>query len=58
MSEINYKHLKPYHLAKRPHRQPMWTRIVIRIASDLCLLGVKNKVTKVNMEGLKPPYFC
>ena len=57
MSEINYKHLKPYHLAKRPHRQPMWTRVVIRIASDLCLLGVKNKVTKVNMEGLKPPYF-
>ena len=57
MSEINYKHLKPYHLAKRPHRQPLWTRVVIRIASDLCLLGVKNKVTKVNMEGLKPPYF-
>ena len=43
MSEINYKHLKPYHLAKRPHRQPMWTRIVIRIASDLCLLGVRTR---------------
>ncbi len=56
-SEVNYKNKKRYNLAKYPIRQPLIITYLIWLLSKIMLIGKKYKVEKINMEGLKPPYF-
>ncbi len=55
--EVNYKNPKYYNTAKLPIRQPV---IMTNLLYALCKLtmpfGIKYKIEKFNMEGLKPPY--
>ncbi len=57
MAEPNYKNKKKYNTAKRPIRQPLFLTWLIRVLSGIMLANKKHKVEKINMEGLKPPYF-
>ena len=55
--EVNYKNKKTYNTAKLPIRQPIFIVWLIWLLSRIMLIGKKYKVEKINMEGLKPPYF-
>ena len=55
--EVNYKNKKAYNTAKLPIRQPIIIVWLIWILSKIMLIGKNYKVEKINMEGLKPPYF-
>ena len=55
--EVNYKNKKRYKTAKYPIRQPLIIVLLIWVLSKFSLIGNKYKVEKINMEGLKPPYF-
>ena len=55
--DVNYKNKKRYKTAKFPIRQPKFFTYLIWILSKIMLSGMKYKVEKINMEGLKPPYF-
>lgn len=55
--EPNYKNKKRYKTAKKPIRQPLFLTGLIRLLSGIMLSNKKHKVEKINMEGLKPPYF-
>ena len=54
--DVNYKNKKRYNTAKYPIRQPIFFVWLIWFLSKILLIGKKYKITKVNMEGLKPPY--
>ena len=55
--EVNYKKKKYYNTAKYPIRQPKIMTFLLFIVSKVALMfGVKYKIKKINMEGLKPPY--
>ena len=54
--DVNYKNKKRYNTAKYPIRQPLFFVGLIWLLSKILLIGKKYKITKVNMEGLKPPY--
>jgi len=56
MKEVNYKNKKRYKTAKYPIRQPKIIVWLIWVLCKFILIGKKFKITKVNMEGLKPPY--
>lgn len=56
MKEVNYKNKKRYKTAKYPIRQPKAIVWLIWVLSKFALIGKKFQITKVNMEGLKPPY--
>lgn len=53
---VNYKHPKFYKTAKYPIRQPLFFTWLIWFLSKIMTTGVKYKVERINMEGLKPPY--
>ncbi len=53
----DYKNKKKYKTAKYPIRQPIYLTLLIWVLSFFALLFKRHKVEKVNMEGLKPPYF-
>ena len=53
----NYKNKKKYKTAKYPIRQPLYLTGLIWVLSFFSLIFKKHKVEKINMEGLKPPYF-
>ena len=56
--EINYKkNTKRYNTAKYPIRQPIYLTGLIWVLSFFATLFKKHKVERINMEGLKPPYF-
>lgn len=55
--EVNYKKVKYYNTAKLPKRQSLFWMFLITVLSRLALIGKKFKIEKINMEGLKPPYF-
>lgn len=55
--DVNYKNKKRYKTAKYPIRQPLIIVWLIWLLSKIMLIGKKYKVEKINMEGLKPPYF-
>ena len=55
--EPNYKKKKYYDTAHYPIRQPLFFVGLIWLLSRLTLIGKDYKVEKINMEGLKPPYF-
>lgn len=55
--DVNYKNKKRYKTAKYPIRQPLIIVWLIWLLSRIMLIGKKYKVEKINMEGLKPPYF-
>lgn len=55
--EVNYKNKKRYNTAKYPIRQPIFFMLLIWILSKFSLMFKKHKVEKINMKGLKPPYF-
>lgn len=55
--DVNYKNDKRYKTAKFPIRQPKFFTYLIWVLSKIMLSGMKYKVEKINMEGLKPPYF-
>ena len=55
--EVNYKNTKRYNTAKYPIRQPLIITWLISVLSAFALIGKRYKVEKINMEGLKPPYF-
>lgn len=55
--EVNYKNKKRFKTARYPIRQPLIIVVLIWILSKFALIGKKYKVEKINMEGLKPPYF-
>ena len=57
VKEPNYKNKKKYNTAKRPIREPLFFVGLIKILSDMMLCTKKHKVEKINMEGLKPPYY-
>ena len=52
----NYKNPKTYNTAHYPIRQPLFFTYLIALLCRIGLIGRKNKVEKINMEGLKPPY--
>ena len=54
--EVNYKNQKRYKTAKYPIRQPLFFVGLIWVLCKCALFGMKYKVEKINMEGLKPPY--
>lgn len=53
---VNYKNPKFYKTAKYPIRQPIYLTWLIRFLSGMMTVGVKYKIEKINMAGLKPPY--
>ena len=55
--EVNYKNKKRYNTAKYPKRQMKFLTWLIWVLSKLDLMFKKHRVEKINMEGLKPPYF-
>ena len=55
--QVNYKNKKRYNTAKYPMRQSMFIVILIWVLSKFAMIGKKYKIEKINMEGLKPPYF-
>ena len=55
--EVNYKNKKRFKTATYPIRQPLFIVVLIWILSKFAMIGKKYKVEKINMEGLKPPYF-
>ena len=55
--EPNYKKNKKYNTAKYPIRQPIYLTWLIWLLSFFATLFVPHKVERINMEGLKPPYF-
>ena len=52
----NYKNPKTYNTAHYPIRQPLFFTYLIALLCRIGLIGRQNKVEKINMEGLKPPY--
>ena len=56
MKEVNYKNKKRYKTARYPIRQPKFIVWLIWVLSKFALIGKQYKITKVNLEGLKPPY--
>ena len=54
--DVNYKNKRRYNTAKYPIRQPLFFVGLIWLLCKIALIGKKFKITKVNMEGLKPPY--
>lgn len=52
-----YKNNKRYKTAKYPIRQPIYLTLLIWVLSFFSLIFKKHKVERINMEGLKPPYF-
>lgn len=55
--EVNYKKKKYYNTAKYPIRQPLIMTFLLWLVSKIILMfGVKYKIEKKNMEGLKGPY--
>lgn len=54
--DVNYKNQKRYKTAKYPIRQPWYLTWLIWVLSKIMLMNKKNRVEKINMEGLKPPY--
>ena len=55
--DVNYRNPKKYKTAKYPIRQPRYLTWLIQMLSKMMLIGKEHKVEKINMEGLKPPYF-
>ena len=55
--EVNYKNKKRYNTAKYPKRQMKFLTWLIWVLSNIDLMFKKHRVEKINMEGLKPPYF-
>ena len=55
--EVNYKNKKRFKTAVYPIRQPLVIVWLIWILSKFAMIGKKYKVEKINMEGLKPPYY-
>ena len=55
--KVNYKNQKRYKTAKYPIRQPKYLTWLIHTLSKFALMKVEHKVEKINMDGLKPPYF-
>ena len=55
--DVKYKNIKRYKTAKYPIRQPIYLTGLILVLSFFATLFKKHKVEKINMEGLKPPYF-
>lgn len=55
--KVNYKNQNRYKTAKYPIRQPLFLTWLIWVLSNFALMGKKKKIEKINMEGLKPPYF-
>ena len=54
--DVNYKNKKYYDTAKYPIRQPRIMTFLLYIVSKIATMGLKYKIEKFNMEGLKPPY--
>lgn len=55
--DVKYKNIKPYNTAKLPIRQPKIMTWLLYLVSKLLMpRGVKYKIEKINMEGVKPPY--
>lgn len=55
--EVNYKNKKRYKTAKYPIRQPLIITYLIWLLCKIMLMFKKYKIEKINMKGLKPPYF-
>lgn len=55
--DVNYKNNKRYKTAKYPIRQPKFFVWLIWVLSKFAVIGKKYKIEKINVEGLKPPYF-
>ncbi len=56
--DVKYKNIKPYQTAKFPIRQPKIMTWLLYVVSKLMMpWGIKYKIEKFNMEGVKPPYF-
>ena len=55
--DVNYKNQKRYKTAKYPIRQPKFFVWLIWVLSKFAVIGKKYKIEKINVEGLKPPYF-
>ncbi len=54
--QVHYKRPRFYKTSKPPIRQPIYLTWLIRFLSGMMTLGIKYKVEKINMEGVKPPY--
>ena len=55
--EVNYKKKKYYNTAKYPIRQPrIMTFLLFIVSKFLLMFGIKYKIDKINMKGLKGPY--
>lgn len=55
--DVNYKKKKYYNTAKYPIRQPrIMTFLLFIVSKFLLMFGIKYKIDKINMKGLKGPY--
>lgn len=54
--DVNYKNKKSYNTAKYPIRQPLLFTFLLYIVSKISMIGIKYKIEKIGVEGLKPPY--
>ena len=54
--EPKYKNVKYYNTGKLPMKQNVIFMWLIWALSKVSLIGVKYKVEKIGMEGVKPPY--
>lgn len=52
-----YKDTKVYDVGKMPRKQNFLLKLVVIVVSKLSLMFTKYKIEKINMKGLKPPYF-
>ena len=55
--EVNYKNKKRFNTAVYPIRQPRALTWLIWFLSKMAFIGKKYKIEKINMDGLKGPYF-
>ena len=53
---VDYGKLKRYNTSKKPLRQRRVFTFLIWLLSKFSMLGIRYKIEKFNMEGLKPPY--
>ena len=55
--DVNYKkNVTPYNVKIKPRKPLFLFTFLVWLISKFSLIGIKYKVDKINMEGIKPPY--
>lgn len=55
--DVNYKkNVVPYNVKIKPRKPLLLYTFLVWLISKFSLIGIKYKIDKINMEGIKPPY--